>query len=46
MFLVMAVIALVVYEKLGLKILRTAWINLDRIWAGTLIVTGAVTLVL
>jgi hypothetical protein len=46
MFLVMAAIALVVYEKLGLKILRTAWINLDRIWAGTLIVTGAVTLVL
>lgn len=46
MFLVMAAIALVVYEKIGLRILRTAWINLDRIWAGTLIVTGAVTLVL
>jgi len=46
MFLVMAVIALVVYEKLGLKILRTAWINLDRIWAGTLIVTGLVTFLL
>lgn len=46
MFLVMGAIALVVYEKLGLKILRTAWVNLDRIWAGTLIVTGAVTLVL
>ena len=46
MFLVMGVIALVVYEKIGLKILRTAWINLDRIWAGTLIVTGAVTFVL
>ena len=46
MFLVMGAIALVVYEKIGLKILRSAWINLDRIWAGTLIVTGAVTLVL
>ena len=46
MFLVMAAIALVVYEKVGLKILRSAWINLDRIWAMTLIVTGAVTLVL
>ena len=46
MFLVMGVIALVVYEKIGLKILRTAWINLDRIWAGTLIVTGLVTFVL
>ena len=46
MFAVMAIVALVVYEKLGLKILRTAWINLDRIWAGTLILTGAVTFLL
>jgi len=46
LFLVMAAIALVVYEKVGLKILRTAWINLDRIWAGTLILTGVVTLLL
>ena len=46
MFLVMALVALVVYEKVGLAILRKAWINLDRIWAGTLILTGTVTLVL
>jgi hypothetical protein len=46
MFLVMGAIALVVYEKVGLAILRKAWINLDRIWAGTLIVTGALTFVL
>jgi hypothetical protein len=46
MFLVMAGIALVVYEKVGLKILRTAWINLDRIWAGALIATGALTFVI
>jgi hypothetical protein len=46
MFVVMAGVALIVYEKVGLKILRTAWINLDRIWAGTLLVTGALTLVL
>jgi hypothetical protein len=46
MFLVMGIIALIVYEKVGLKILRSAWINLDRIWAGTLIVTGALTFVL
>jgi hypothetical protein len=46
MFLVMAAIALVVYEKVGLAILRSAWINLDRIWAITLILTGAVTFVL
>jgi hypothetical protein len=46
MFLVMAIIAVTVYEKVGLKILRSAWINLDRIWAITLILTGVVTLIL
>ena len=46
MLVVMAVIALVVYEKVGLAILRSAWINLDRIWAFTLIATGAVTVLL
>jgi hypothetical protein len=46
MFVVMAGIALVVYEKIGLAILRKAWINLDRIWAGALIVTGALTFAL
>jgi hypothetical protein len=46
LFLVMALIALIVYEKVGLKILRTAWLNLDRIWAGALIATGALTFVL
>jgi len=46
MFLVMGAVALVIYERVGLKVLRTAWINLDRIWAITLIVTGAVTILL
>jgi hypothetical protein len=46
MFLVMAAIAMVVYEKLGLAILRRAWVNLDLIWAVALIVTGALSLVL
>jgi hypothetical protein len=46
MLVVMAVIALVVYQKVGLKILRSAWINLDRIWAGTLVVTGVVTILI
>ena len=31
--LVTAALAVVVYEKVGLGILRTAWINLDMIWA-------------
>jgi hypothetical protein len=42
-FAVTAAIALVVYHKLGLRLLRTAWINLDVIWAGALIVTALVT---
>jgi hypothetical protein len=46
MFLVMAAIAMVVYEKVGLEILRRAWVNLDVVWAVALIVTGALSLVL
>lgn len=46
MLAVMAAIALIVYQKVGLKILRSAWINLDRIWAGALVATGAVTILL
>jgi hypothetical protein len=46
MFLVMGVIAIVVYEKVGLAILRRAWVNLDLMWAVALIVTGALSLVL
>jgi hypothetical protein len=44
--LVMAAIAVVVYEKVGLAILRKAWFNLDIVWAVALIVTGVVTLAL
>jgi uncharacterized membrane protein len=39
-----AVIAQVVYRKLGLKLLRTAWFNMDWMWAGALIVTGILVL--
>jgi hypothetical protein len=35
----------VVYEKLGLAILRRAWLNLDRIWALALIGVGILTFV-
>ena len=37
-------IAVVVYRKLGLRMLGTMWINLDLIWGGALLVTGAVAL--
>jgi hypothetical protein len=42
--LVTGVIALVVYEKVGLEVLRKAWVNLDLIWAAVLIVTAGFTL--
>ena len=44
--LVMALAAWIVYWKLGLRLLRTAWFNLDWIWAGALVVTGVVVLVI
>ena len=40
-----AVAAQLVYRKLGLRLLRTAWINMDWIWAGALVVTGLIVLV-
>ncbi|MFI6601938.1 hypothetical protein ACIBHX_37305 [Nonomuraea sp. NPDC050536] len=44
MFVVAGTIALVVYEVVGLKILRRAWFNLDRMWAVALVCAGAITL--
>jgi hypothetical protein len=43
--LVTGVIAVVVYERVGLRFLRTAWVNLDLIWAAALIVTGIATVI-
>jgi hypothetical protein len=39
-----ALAAQVVYRKVGLRLLRTAWFNLDWLWAGALIGTGIVVL--
>jgi hypothetical protein len=41
---VMALAAWVVYRKLGLRLLRTAWLNMDWLWAGALFVAGVVVL--
>jgi hypothetical protein len=38
--LTMGLIATVVYHRVGLRLLRRAWINLDVIWAGALIITA------
>ena len=42
--LVTGLIALVVYEKVGLEVLRKAWVNLDLVWAVALILTAGFTL--
>jgi hypothetical protein len=39
-----AVVALLVSEVLGLAVLRSAWLNVDKIWAVALLGAGAVTL--
>ncbi len=44
MVLVMGVVSLVVYEKVGLRILRRGWFNLDLGWSAVLLTSGALTL--
>jgi hypothetical protein len=43
---VTAAVSVVVFEWLGVGILRRAWINLDLIWSGALVATGLLTLLL
>jgi hypothetical protein len=40
----MSLAAWVVYRKLGLSLLRKAWLNMDWVWAGALVLTGLVVL--
>ena len=40
----MTTAAWVVYRKLGLSLLRKAWLNVDWVWAGALVLTGLVVL--
>ncbi len=44
MVLVMGIVSVLVYEKVGLRILRRGWFNLDLGWSAVLIASGAVTL--
>jgi len=44
MIAVTGAIAIVVYEWVGLAILRSAWINLDTIWSGALVAAGLLSL--
>ena len=41
--LVVVLMAVLVYERLGLRLLRTAWVNLDLVWAGVLTCTAMLT---
>jgi hypothetical protein len=44
-FAVMAAVALVVYDRLGLMILKRTWFDVDLLWAGALIVAGVLALI-
>jgi hypothetical protein len=44
MVAVMGAIAFFVYERVGLQILRRAWLNTDQVWAGAFVLAGLVTL--
>ena len=44
MIAVMAVIAVVVYDKLGVAVLKKAWLNTDQLWAAAFIVAAIITL--
>jgi hypothetical protein len=41
--LVTGLVAVIVYERLGLRLLGRAWFNVDRMWAGALIAAAIVT---
>jgi hypothetical protein len=43
---VTAFVAVLVFDKLGVGMLRRAWFNLDLIWAVALVASGAVTLIM
>jgi hypothetical protein len=44
MLVAMSAVALLVYEKLGVDVLRKAWLNLDVVWSVAIIAAGTVTL--
>ncbi len=44
MFVVMGAVALVVYQWLGVRILRRGWFNVDRIWSLMLLLAGGFTI--
>ena len=43
-FVVTGIVAIIVYEVIGLALLRKAWFNLDLLWSIALMIAGIVTL--
>ena len=46
MLAVMGTVALLVYDRIGLGILRSAWVNFDKLWAAALMGSGLLVLAL
>jgi hypothetical protein len=46
MFVAMGAIAVVVYQRFDVMILKRAWFNVDLLWAGALVVAGVITLLI
>ena len=44
MVAVMAAVAFFVYERVGVQVLRRAWLNTDQVWAGAFVLAGLITL--
>jgi hypothetical protein len=44
MILVMGIVAVVVYDRLGVAIVRQAWVNTEWLWAGAFVLAGVATL--
>jgi hypothetical protein len=45
MLVVMGLVAVVVYERLGVRVLRSAWLNTEQVWAGAFVMAAGITLV-
>jgi hypothetical protein len=43
MVAVMGVVAVLVYDRFGLSVLRRSWVNLDAVWAGAFVLAGLIT---
>jgi hypothetical protein len=44
MITVAGVFAVVVYEVIGVDVLRRAWVNVDRLWPAAFLVAAAATI--